>query len=248
MLRDKVKQYDKKYSAGNFYKLETGQNQIRILTEPELYDDAIDGEPVGSFISYVIVRDPENGDSLAVLNLSKVVIRWLADEEDLGKFKGYPMPYDIMIFKQKSGEKTIYVSVAVDAANSPMITPQQTEALRTAKPIAELAQALAKKKAKGLTAHTLPALSPAEVVASNQLQEKKNHAELNHMFTALTKSIETATDEEKLNKAAEMVTICVSGGTLNEFEADLVKTQIVNKKAEITGVPVDDIRVEDIPF
>ncbi len=257
-LKDKVKAYDKKYSAGNFHSLDIGQNQVRILTEPELYDDVIEGSPAGSFIAYVIVRDPGNGDSLAILNLSKVVIRWLADEEDLGKFKTYPMPYDIMIFKQKSGDKTIYVSVAVDPANSPAITPAQLEAFNTAKPIVELAQDLAKKKAKKLLPAQSVALSPAEVVENN-LNLKRNHSEVNPMFTAIQRSAETATDVAKLRQAWGMINICIENGSINDFEAELLKTQIEQKSksfegstpvtAGIAGADSDQsIKVEDIPF
>lgn len=247
-LRDKVKNYDKKYGTGNFLTLEEGQNQVRILTEPELYDDVINGQPGGSFISYVIARDPENGDSLALLNLSKVVIRWLAEQEELGKFAGYPMPYDIMIFKQKSGGKSTYVSVAVDAANSPAIAPELQEKLNKAKPITEVAKVLAEKKAGNL----LPkAKSPAEIVAigaANTVSQKRAGAEMNAMFTALEKSINSAADEGKLDQAADMIKVCIANGSINAFEADLLRELMANKKAELTGVPKDDIDVEDIPF
>lgn len=240
-LRNKVKEYDKKYSSGSFHKLQSGQNQVRILTEPELYDDAYDGEPIGSFISYVLVRDAENGDSLAVLTLPKIAVRWLADEEDLGKFTSYPMPYDIMIFKQKSGDKTNYVSVAVDAANSPAITGSQTDALRAAKPIAELAQALSKKKAKNL-----PAPMPPAQLVEGSLQAKKNHAEANASFISFQNAIKNCDSGERLDNALSIIS---TSSSLTDFEKEMLQEQIKNKKISLGLVEPDkEITVEDIPF
>lgn len=249
-LKDKVKKYDQKYGSGNFLKLEDGQNQLRILTEPELYDDVINGEPGGSFIAYVLVRNPEDGDSMALLNLSKVVIRWLADEEAAGKFTGYPMPYDIIIFKQTSGKKTSYVSVPVDPANSPAITPPQMAALNSAKPITEVAQMLAKKKAGALPAADHAALPSPSAVVEQAMIQKKNRAEVNNMFIAISNSVNNATDEVSLDKAAGMVTMCVTGGSLNDFEAGLLTDLISKKRSDITGAPAVDeaINVEGIPF
>lgn len=249
MLRDKVKQYDKKYGSGNFLTLNDGQNQVRILTEPELYDDVINGQPGGSFISYVITRDPENGDSLALLNLSKVVIRWLAEQEELGKFAGYPMPHDIMIFKQKSGEKNIYVSVAVDPANSPAITSEQQGLLKKAKPIGEVAAALAKKKQASLPGSHANVPQIAESPAQAMVRANREKAEMNPMYGKLETAINKATTIEEANLAMDKVKSVLELGGISEMEADFLRDIAKHKLTQLSGSgSADDINVEDIPF
>lgn len=247
-LRDKVKTYDKKYGTGNFWKPEEGQNQIRLLTEPELFDDVYEGEPAGSFIAYILVRD-SGEDSFALFTLPKSLVRWLADQEELGKFSGYPMPFDVLLFKQTTGKKTTYVSVAVEGTSAP-ITAQQQAVISAAKPIGEVAQALAKKKQANLPpgsrASAMPQLteSPAEALA----RQNRNKAELNPMFTAFEAHIKKAEDEAALEKVIGQIEGFVESKTLSEFEADLLRTIVQNKKASLTGVEVEDIKVEDIPF
>jgi hypothetical protein len=75
------------------------------------------------------------------------------------------------------------------------------------------------------------------------------------MFTALQNSIETAQDGAKLEKAVEMIKVCMANGSINDFEADLLRQQMAAKKAQITGEPpataaeaAGDIKVEGIPF
>jgi len=259
-LRDQVKKYDKKYGSAGFYKLEEGQNQIRFLTEPQFYDSEYQGSAEGAFVAYVIVRDPENEDHIALFdNISKTVIRWLADQEDTGKFAGYPMPMDVMIFKQVTGKKSTYVAVLVEDVNSPALTSAQQDTLLKLPPIVEVAEKMSRKKVANLK----PAgIGPADVVqaalkpAPDSVQQKRNSAEMNLMFTALEKAIDSAADVDKLAKAVEMAKSCLTAGSINDFEADLLKDKIKARQEQLknsvastdAAAGLDDVKVDDIPF
>lgn len=268
MLRDSVKAYDKKYGTGNFWRPVEGQNQIRILTEPYLYDDEYEGEPAGSFIAYILVRDRGGDDEFALFTLPKSLVRWLADQEDLGKISTYPMPYDVMLFKQTTGKKTTYVSVEVEAANSLAVSSQQLAILGAAKPIAELAEILTEQKLKKLskgssrpamTAHPMPQLQSREEA---DFIAKKNKAEMNMTYAKFEKDISAALSEAELTAIVEKIKQAQEFNALNDFEMDLLRDIMAKKVAKLRGVEdapmtspaeavqasTDDIRVEDIPF
>lgn len=244
-LRDKVKQYDKKYGTGNFWRPEEGQNQIRFLTEPELYDDVYEGEAVGSFIAYILVRDTD-GDEFALFTLPKSLVRWLADQEELGKFIGYPMSFDVMLFKQTTGKKATYVAVAVEPTNSPAITSQQQAVLAQAKPLTELVSILQKKKTANNRGNNMPALGTGSPALGSP-QQKRNAAEVNPAFISFESGIKNCDTTDRLDKALEIINASTS---MDDFEKDLLRGMIDSKRKELTGeAPAgEDIKVEDIPF
>lgn len=251
-LRDKLKSYDKQYGTGNFYKFVEGQNQLRILAEPEWYHDLMDGQQKGTFITYALFRDPEEGDVPVLVNLPMVVVRWLADEVDLGKFTDYPMPYDILILKTGKGIKSRYMPVAVDITMSPQLTVVQQEAVGKLKPLREIADLLSKKKmeSKQIEAPAHPAPMP-------QIQAARNSAEVNHMFQALSNALNSAKNSQDVMKIMSMIDVGLQNGSIGQFEVDLLTPVLEAKKQEFGLVPdpshdivtaETDTKVDDIPF
>lgn len=244
-LRDKIKDYDKKYGTGNFFKFKEGKNQIRILAEPEMYDDVMDDQPKGTFITYALVRDPNEGDQFVIISCPMVIIRWLADEQELGKFDSYPMPYDVVVSRKGSGLNSKYSVSSLTEAMSEDLTLEQQQQFKSLKPVKELAHILEDKKRASLPAANLPALPAEAVEAHNKKQAAVNKAEMNASFISVQKGIQNAETTERLDKALEFIEITAS---LDDFEKDMLRGEIESKRASLTSAGGTENMVEDIPF
>lgn len=244
-LRDKIKQYDKKYGMGTFYKFREGQNQIRILAEPEMYDDVMDDQPKGSFITYAIVLDPDEGESLVVINTPMTLVRWLGDEQELSNFSEFPMPYDVMLKKTGTGLSTKYQVTSRPQDKSMIISGEMQEMINSLKPIRDLANAMEDKKRPQLQANQEKL--PAEVVEKhNLLAAQRNKTEMNATYVSYERGIGVTTDPARLDKALELIEASTA---LDDLEKDFLKDMIKNKRAELASPQAEsDIKVEDIPF
>lgn len=248
-LRDKIKDYDKKYGTGNFFKFKEGKNQIRVLAEPEMYDDVMDDQPKGTFITYALVRDPNEGDQLVIVSCPMVFIRWLGDEQDLGKFDQYPMPYDVVITRKGSGLNSKYSVSSLTEAMSDELTPEQEEGLKTLKPVRELANILEDKKRKDMPRSNnaslpMPALTPSETVEL----AKRNKTEINPSYMNFEQAISKATTAEELNKIIPQVKAFIDNGMLDNFAGDMLHGLIEGKIGRLNLPEEEAINVEGIPF
>lgn len=247
-LHEKVREHDKKYSSGNFYKFEEGQNQVRILTEPARYDDLYEGDPVGKFVTYAIVRHPQDGDIPAVLNLPMSIIRKLDDLEIAGKITNYPMPFDLLIMKETPKKGAVkYMAIMLEPNQSVALTDSQIEGIKKLKPIDELAEMLQKKKfeKEGKTSPTPVQIeSPADTVA----RTNRSKAEMDPMFTAFEAKISKAEDLNTLERIGGQISSFVEDKTLPDFEADLLRDIMLAKRSAMSGVKAEDINVDDIQF
>jgi hypothetical protein len=252
-LKDKRETAQKEYGLlGKFWKFPEGSTRVRILAEPVYYTFVgDDGKRKPQWISYFLVRGASRQeDRIEPAYVPAGIIDWIIDtleeDEDLG-FKEYPMPYDIKVTATGSGLQRRYEKNALPIKSETALTQVQLVEFADMPKITSVADERESRveKKKVVDQETLP----AEVVAAhNEKQASRNKAEMNPMFAAFETKIGKAEDAATLDKVAAQIQSFVEDKTLGDFEADMLRDILKNKKAAIAGVDAGDINVEDIPF
>lgn len=240
MSKDYLNKVEKEEGiGGDRFKWKEGNNKIRILTMP-LHTksgkfqnhkficwiiDRVDGKIKLAFLPYLVFSP----------------ITDFEDNEDY-RFDGYPMPYDITVKATKAGTKEVEYTI-IPSPHRTALTAEENEELAKKKPIEEIKAKLKEKDGEFVEDHEVRE-SPADAVA----RSNRNKAELNPMFIAFEKAINKAEDEEALDKTIGQIEGFSGSDSLNTFETDLLRDMVKNKKAKLTGVDSEDIKVEDIPF
>jgi hypothetical protein len=123
-------------SSGATFKLVTGENKIRVLTEPKYIETMFKGNMSRKWLTYII--DRKDGQ-LKLFFMPKTIVKAIADYEDneFYKFDKLPMPYDIIIKAQNAGTiEAEYLVIASPKRED--LTPAEAEMLKNAKPIDEV--------------------------------------------------------------------------------------------------------------
>ncbi len=241
-LKDKVKSTEKQFGmGGDIFKFPDGDTRIRVLAEPEVYSNIMEGKTSAQWLGYVLVRGTSRDeDKITLAFLPHGIVKFLGnleDDPDYG-FKSYPMPYDLKISATGSGLKRKYEKVPLPQNPALALTAKQLADIAELKPAIEVAQRLEKKAVENYRPTAQPG-SP---------QAQRSQAEVSQMYIAIETSINNATAPEKLAGAADMIKTCETSGSIDSFGAQMLRDILQNKFAALTGAPVEAINVEDIPF
>ena len=138
-----------KVGGGDYFKVQNGNNIVRVLTEGVYHESAYTDQKSGKvsttkkFVMFIIDRkDGKVKPYFAPYVIYKAVAS--LEEDPFFKFEGMPMPYDVNIKVENAG--TLNVTYNVQASpNKSEITPEELAAAKEKGSIADYVKGLDKQ-------------------------------------------------------------------------------------------------------
>lgn len=123
-------------SIGKTFKLQDGDNKVRVLTAPIAHPGSYNGKPNFKWLLYVLDR---RDGQVKPMFMSPVIYDGIADlqKDPDYEFSEVPMPFDINIKTTDAGKITARYSV-IPSPRRTGLSPEEMDLLNTATPLPEL--------------------------------------------------------------------------------------------------------------
>ena len=132
-----------KVGGSDYYKVQNGNNIIRVLTEGVYKEDEYQGRKSSKFVMFIIDRkDGEVKPYFAPYTVYKAIAG--LEEDPFYKFEGMPMPYDINVKAENAGTKEVVYNVQA-SPNKSELTPEELVAAHEKGSIADYVKGLDKQ-------------------------------------------------------------------------------------------------------
>lgn len=132
-----------KVGGSDYYKVQNGNNIVRVLTEGIYKEDNYQGRKSTKFVMFVIDRkDGKVKPYFAPYTVYKAIAS--LEEDPFYKFQGMPMPYDINVKAENAGTKEVNYNVQA-SPNKSEITPEELLAAKEKGSIADYIKGLDKQ-------------------------------------------------------------------------------------------------------
>lgn len=141
--RDRAEREGLIQSGGDYLKLKSGDNRLRILTAPLAHAGEYNGKPNFKWMFYVLDR---TDGQVKPMFMSPVIFDMLVDlqQDPDYEFDEAPMPYDVNIKATNAGTISARYSVVPSPKRAPL-TDQETAHLEGAMPLHELQEKILEK-------------------------------------------------------------------------------------------------------
>lgn len=130
--------------GGDRFKIQEGQNRIRLLTEPIPHQGSFQGKKNFKWLVYVLDRADKQVKLFFMPHTIFKAIRDFQRSEDYA-FDEIPMPFDLTINATHAGTKEVEYTVIPSPKRSGL-TAEEQKALGSKKPIEEVHRALKEKE------------------------------------------------------------------------------------------------------
>lgn len=147
-INDLIKKAEAEYGLGKgeYFKLQEGDNKLRILSSFEPHQSVYNGKPNFKFVAWILDR---RDGKIKPFFMSKTIAEYIGALQDNPDytFDDFPMPYDITINAKGAGTKEVVYTVLA-ARNNTALTTEENNALIEKMPIAEFVQKLKDRDAE----------------------------------------------------------------------------------------------------
>lgn len=132
---------EKGLGGGDYFKVQNGNNVIRVLTEGVLHEDSYQGRTTVKFVTLIVDRrDGKVKPYFAPYTVYKQIAQ--LEQDPFYAFNGMPMPYDVNIKVENAGTKEVEYNVQA----SPQKTDLTAEEVEGARKFGSVADYLKKLK------------------------------------------------------------------------------------------------------
>lgn len=132
-----------KVGGSDYFKVQNGNNIIRVISEGIYKEDNYQGRKSSKFVMFVIDRkDGKIKPYFAPYTVYKAIAS--LEEDPFFKFQGMPMPYDINVKAENAGTKEVNYNVQA-SPNKVEITPEELVAAHEKGSIADYVKGLDKQ-------------------------------------------------------------------------------------------------------